>query len=458
MKRLLLFVSVTIDGFEFSLNGGVTFWDMYNSPPKLEYCYENLQNNVFECFEMASGGSNSLERFYGNSTEEYLKVEIKDLKKNIGIPHIEVTFKDSTSNDGYEMLGRDKTDLAGVAEFLLDSTFMPGNHLIKAHVFRNNGEEVGEPVSYTVLVKCPENLTLSPFSTDLGDGGSTILSIDENIDNIVWEKYTSELDVWDPILGGNKNHVVYAPEQSHWVRCIYEFEGCPTLISEEVFIKSGPDYKLEFGSYHDSFENINVLETLESGESITMFNNVIRMVRLTLNDVPVTGWEWFKIGDGPESAENTTIENHRVTLLKRGFGTELSGESLFDPVNNREVPFYLNVTLDNSAYSMIVGKTLTYENLGYIYTLTFEANKDVIVNYYDGTSILAGKFSWEVGLSDLVMNCQDYEWSRPQIGAIKIPRIGSGKSYIFILEDGYSPYGGGSYDPIYCTDPYIKIY
>ena len=178
------------------------------------------------------------------------------------------------------------------------------------------------------------------------------------------------------------------------------------------------NYKLEIGDNHPTYTNINTVKTLNKGDYFSTPNNVIRMVRLTLDGIPVKmasgggTWTQFSFGQTPISSSDITISNYGVTL--------------YDYTNLRSVTIPLNLTLTNSAYSRIVGNTFTvkhFRNNSLVNTQTISFKNDGTYTklYSDGTSAGSGNYSFSKLISPSYVVCTSYIINDDVAGAIYLP-------------------------------------
>jgi hypothetical protein len=178
------------------------------------------------------------------------------------------------------------------------------------------------------------------------------------------------------------------------------------------------NYKLEIGTNNSDYSLIKTIRTLSEGDTFTTPNNISRMVRLTLDDIPVRvgqfGLQWTSLtfGEKPISSTDLVISNYAI--------------SVYDRTNLRSVTIPLNVTLINTAYSRIVDKTLTvkyFQNnfLAGTQTISFKKDGTYTKFYSDGTSAGSGNYVFTSVTSPNYTPCSSYIITGDVIGAIHLP-------------------------------------
>ena len=203
------------------------------------------------------------------------------------------------------------------------------------------------------------------------------------------------------------------------------------------------NYKLQLGDYHPDYTKVSAVQTLGKGDALTVHNYVQRLVRLTLDGVPVKvgsfGLDWTPLVFGTVPTSATDIKNPEYPV------------TVYDATNQRSVTIMVNATLLNTAYAAIIGKTITvdyYQNNSKVGTTTFTYHADGTLTRA-GTFPSTGTYSWIVTQSPSYDQCTSGFLKDEFAGAVT---MGGGDiftpGYLMIRSDG-SFRANSSYG---CTD------
>lgn len=184
------------------------------------------------------------------------------------------------------------------------------------------------------------------------------------------------------------------------------------------------NYGLEIGDYHPDFSKINAVKTLYSGEWFSTPNNVQRMLRLTLDGIPISDWTQVKFGQSPTSATDKEISNYEVKF--------------YDNINLKPVTIPLNVILTNKAYSIITNNSFTvkyyrHNELLNTQIVTFYENGTYIKKSPDGSYSQTGTYWYSTVISPSWVNCESYTIREEVEGAIELSGLDYSMPQFFII-------------------------
>ena len=189
-------------------------------------------------------------------------------------------------------------------------------------------------------------------------------------------------------------------------------------------------YIVQIGNYNPTYELIEPIQTIRTGDNLTLPNFMSQMVRLLYKGQPVNvgsyglPWTSLRFGTYPQSSENLIYDDYELRI--------------YDATNNRTVTTRLNrLTLTNEAFSIVVnsrfrigGESITAR----IYDFKEDGSYE---SWYasDESGKTQGTYIFYNVVSHSNVNCNnEYTITKPKIGAIKYGGLGS--DWIMIYADG----------------------